>query len=199
MEREQLNILACWKGGSQVIAGHVQLGEECLLSFLVLGFVDGHATGPVLVVLSRDTSLLLDLIQALLSLGLTVEHHANQVLLIGTWVDEAIAELQQGDGASCVAHGRQPALCLDVEAREGPIGDLLRQGYLVHSVEVVPYVQATVLTRQEEDAGSSGTPPSGADEGRVVGRLQHRAFQLFHPHLRTPVAHREEELHLTEV
>ena len=140
MDREQLNILTCWKGGSQVIAGHVQLGEKCLLSFLVLGFVDGHATGPVFVVLSRDTSLLLDLIQALLSLGLAVEHHANQVLLVRTWVDETIAKLQQGDGPSRVPHSRQPALSLDVEARQSPIGDLLRQGDLIHSVEVVPDV-----------------------------------------------------------
>lgn len=43
--------LACWQSGAQVITGHVELGEEGLLSFLVLGLVNCRTCRTILLIL----------------------------------------------------------------------------------------------------------------------------------------------------
>lgn len=43
--------LACWQSGAQIITGHVELGEEGLLSFLVLGLVNCRTCRTILLIL----------------------------------------------------------------------------------------------------------------------------------------------------
>lgn len=44
--------LTCWQGGAQVISSHIQIAEEELFAFLVLGLVNGCACGTFLIVLT---------------------------------------------------------------------------------------------------------------------------------------------------
>merc|ERR1711920_845627 len=93
---------------AKVISCHSNIGEETLLSSLILGLVD-RRRNPVTFVMLLDASQLLNLLEILLAFRLPVEHLADQILLVGTWLHESITQLHQADHTLGVANSNETA------------------------------------------------------------------------------------------
>merc|ERR1719399_2268138 len=164
-----------------------------------------HGLGLRLLLLLRFAGLALGLvpsasevalpqIQILLLLRLALEHGADGRLLVVLRGGEGIADLHESNGTLDVTHRQQSARRSIVgNGRQSTVPDLMSIRNFVLAVEVVPHIYNTVHARDEEDAGTSRTPTTGGQVGRVVLRRHDRRLEVLHPDAGGPVADRHEK------
>ena len=139
-------------------------------------------------------------IQLLLSLGLTVEDSAHDLLL--SWVKgmiiEGSAHAHHRDGTVAVTDGGHRAV--DLERGEDSIRDLLRVGDLILSVEEVPNIEETIHTGEEEETWAGRRPATISKVGGVIACLHDWVnLEIFTPNLGGPITDSEEVLEVTRV